>query len=205
MKAAYDLLGAAGCRRQPRGGITKLQGKREVRHEESWSSVVRGASEADGAALQRIDVATCTYGVVSPAPTPTSDGSFFGSRTVVDDVLVAEADGAVAGYVKLRLVHRLESSKHVLEVTGLAVAPDYQRSSIGRQLLDAAIGAARRRGARRLTLHVLGDNLPARALYERCGFYVEGILRDQFAFNGRYVDDVLMAYDLTNTAGSVSP
>ena len=54
-----------------------------------------------------------------------------------------------------------------------------------------------RRGARKLSLRVLGDNTVARGLYESCGFAVEGVLRDEFLVDGRYVDDVLMARDLT--------
>ncbi len=44
---------------------------------------------------------------------------------------------------------------------------------------------------------MLGPNDAARALYESAGFVVEGIQRDEFFLDGRYVDDVLMALDLT--------
>jgi len=40
---------------------------------------------------------------------------------------------------------------------------------------------------------VLGPNSGARALYEACGFEVEGVLREEFFLDGRYVDDVQMA------------
>jgi RimJ/RimL family protein N-acetyltransferase len=39
---------------------------------------------------------------------------------------------------------------------------------------------------------VLGGNAPARRLYERCGFRVEGVLPEEFLIGGAYVDDVLM-------------
>jgi ribosomal protein S18 acetylase RimI-like enzyme len=64
---------------------------------------------------------------------------------------------------------------------------------VGRALLEAALAEARRRGARKLSLRVLGDNERARALYERAGFEVEGVLRAEFHLDGRDVDDVLMA------------
>jgi RimJ/RimL family protein N-acetyltransferase len=48
-----------------------------------------------------------------------------------------------------------------------------------------------------LSLRVLGPNAPARALYEARGFRVEGVFVDEFFLAGRYVDDVLMARDLT--------
>jgi hypothetical protein len=37
-------------------------------------------------------------------------------------------------------------------------------------------------------------------LYESCGFRVEGVLREEFRIEGRYVDDVLMALDLLSSA-----
>ena len=52
------------------------------------------------------------------------------------------------------------------------------------------------------TLRVLGPNATARALYERAGFVVEGVLREEFHLDGRYVDDVLMARDLTPSEGA---
>lgn len=53
------------------------------------------------------------------------------------------------------------------------------------------------RRARKLALRVLGRGDRARLLYESCGFQVEGVLRGEFHLGGRYVDDVLMARDLT--------
>jgi RimJ/RimL family protein N-acetyltransferase len=48
---------------------------------------------------------------------------------------------------------------------------------------------------------VLGSNAPARRLYEDCGFGIEGIQREQFFLDGRYVDDLFMALDLTSAPG----
>jgi len=99
----------------------------------------------------------------------------------------------VAGYIKLRNPTELESNQHVLAILGLAVDPAHQRQGLARALLDAAASEASARGARRLTLRVLGPNSGARALYEACGFEVEGVLREEFFLDGRYVDDVQMA------------
>jgi ribosomal protein S18 acetylase RimI-like enzyme len=109
---------------------------------------------------------------------------------------VAELDGAVVGYVRLRRPTDLPSHRHVLRVNGLAVDPAVQRRGVGRALLVAAIGEARRRGARRLTLNVLATNPGARTLYADCGFVVEGVRRGEFFLEGRYVDDILMAVPL---------
>ncbi|MYX40122.1 GNAT family N-acetyltransferase, partial [Streptomyces sp. SID89] len=61
-----------------------------------------------------------------------------------------------------------------------------------RALLRAAREEARRQGARRITLRVLGHNTPARRLYESEGYAVEGVLPGEFLLEGAYVDDVLM-------------
>ncbi len=47
-----------------------------------------------------------------------------------------------------------------------------------------------------MTLRVLGLNTAARRLYERCGFRMEGVLREEFLLEECYVDDVLMARQL---------
>jgi ribosomal protein S18 acetylase RimI-like enzyme len=154
---------------------------------------IRPATREDEQALRALDDATWSPDV-SPAPrTWRDDRSFFGPDDDPREVLVAEVDGEVAGYIKLRNPTELESNRHVLAILGLAVDPAHQRQGLARALLDAAASEASARGARRLTLRVLGPNSGARALYEACGFEVEGVLREEFFLDGRYVDDVQMA------------
>ena len=63
---------------------------------------------------------------------------------------------------------------------------------MGRALIRAVVEEARRQGALRITLRVLGHNTPARKLYESEGFVIEGIQPGEFYLDGEYVDDVLM-------------
>ena len=158
---------------------------------------VRLASDSDGSALARIDLATWTS-AVSPAPAPVDAAAylFFTERTVPGDVLVAEVKGDVAGWVKVQSPTPLLSHAHVQEIGGLAVDPTHQGAGVGRRLVEAAVQECRRRGARKVTLRVLGPNTAARRSYERCGFQVEGVLHEEFMLQGRYVDDVLMARQL---------
>jgi ribosomal protein S18 acetylase RimI-like enzyme len=156
---------------------------------------VRAARAEDDEQLVRIDAATWTA-AVSPAPAPPAGTPFFDERRRPADVLVVEVDGSVAGYAKLGQQIPLPSHEHVLEIDGLAVDPAHHRSGVGRRLVEAATEEARRRGARKLSLRVLGPNTAARRLYEGCGFSVEGILHAEFLLDGQYVDDVLMARDL---------
>jgi ribosomal protein S18 acetylase RimI-like enzyme len=161
---------------------------------------IRPAGPGDEDALAALDLAAWTW-LASPAPRPDPDSgwTFFDERTKPHDVLVALADGAIAGYVKLGRPTPLAASEHVVMVNGLVVAAERRRLGVGRALLYAAMAEAEARGARRLTLRVLGPNEAARGLYEAVGFVEEGILRGEFVLEGRAVDDVLMARGLRGT------
>ena len=157
--------------------------------------MIRPARAADEPALTEIDRLTWST-VMTPMPHDPKR-TFFDERTQPKDVLVAEVDGEIAGYVKLGPSSPLSSTDHILMVNGFSVLPDLRRRGIGRELIAAAVEEARARGARRLRLRVLGHNDGARALYEQAGFVVEGVLRDEFFLDGDYRDDVFMALDLT--------
>jgi len=157
-------------------------------------TTVRFATRDDERRLAALDRATWSP-AVAPVPLWDEDADFF-AEDPPEDVLVAALDGRVVGYVKLRRPTDLLSNRHVLRVNGLAVDPALQRRGVGRVLVGAAVEEARRRGARRLTLHVLGTNPGAQSVYAACGFVVEGVRRGEFLLGGEYVDDVLMAVTL---------
>jgi ribosomal protein S18 acetylase RimI-like enzyme len=153
--------------------------------------VIRAARPSDERALRKLDLSTWST-IASPAPPPPPDQPF-----ELDGVLVAELADGIAGYVKIGQALPIAASRHVLEIKGLSVSPEHRRQGVGRALVHAAVGAARSAGARRLTLRVLSHNTDARALYTASGFEIEGVLRGYFRLDGRYVDDVLMALDLS--------
>lgn len=156
---------------------------------------VRPAERGDEAALTEID--RDTWGPrVSPAEY--RDRSFFAS-TSPDEVIVACLADEVVGYVQVRPPTPLTSNAHVLTVDGLGVSPAAQRRGVAARLLEAVDDRAAERGAAKVTLRVLAVNAGARALYERHGYVVEGVLRGEFRLpvgpDGAVVDvdDVLMA------------
>jgi ribosomal protein S18 acetylase RimI-like enzyme len=156
---------------------------------------IRPAVPADGPRLVALDQATWSP---ENAVAPLRDGvADFFERRPPGDVLVAEEDGLLVGYTQFGRPTPLASNEHVLHIQGLAVDPSVQRRGVARLLLEAAAEEATRRGIRKLGLRVLGGNTAARALYESAGFEVEGVLREEFLLDGRYVDDVLMARRLT--------
>lgn len=128
---------------------------------------------------------------VVPEPQPPYP-PFFHEGHAPEDHLVAELDRRVVGYVRLAFPTPLACNTHVRQIQGFAVADEARGRGVGRALIRAAVDEARRQGARRLTLRVLGHNTPARQLYESEGFVVEGILPEEFLLGGKYVDDVLM-------------
>ncbi|MEV0169580.1 N-acetyltransferase [Streptomyces sp. NPDC050803] len=157
---------------------------------------IRTALPGDEEALALLDRVTwSTLHAVTPPPQPPY-GSFFDERHVPDDYLVAELDRRVVGYIRLGFPTPLASNAHVRQIQGLAVADEARGRGVGRALVRGAVEEARRRGARRITLRVLGHNTPARKLYEAEGFVVEGVLPEEFLLDGAYVDDVVMGRGL---------
>jgi RimJ/RimL family protein N-acetyltransferase len=90
---------------------------------------------------------------------------------------------------------RKEAHKGVL--VGMYVRPQARGCGIGRHLVEAVIGHARRH-VEILQLTVVKDNEPARRLYTRLGFIEYGIEKNSLKYNGRYWDEVLMAMPLSS-------
>ena len=158
--------------------------------------IIRPATSADEKALLAVDRVIWSPHV-TPAPAPPA-GPFFNERTRPENVLVAELDDAVAGYGKMDHPTELPASEHVWEVNGLAVDPCFEGRGAGWALMEALAAEARARGGLKMTLRVLAPNVRAQRLYERLGFELEGVLRREFRVaSGEFVDDLLMALDLT--------
>ena len=66
------------------------------------------------------------------------------------------------------------------EILTIGVRPAARRRGLGRQLLDAALAEAARRGATAAFLEVAADNAAARALYAGARFAVAGRRRDYY-------------------------
>ena len=164
---------------------------------------VRQARLADQAALAGLEA--IAWSVESGFPSVISaaggrDVAFFSAGNPPEAHLVAEVGGDVLGYVRLKAPTHLPENAHVVQVQGLAVHPAARRRGIAAALLAASEQHVRKRGKRKLSLRVLSTNRQAIRLYERLGFVREGALLEEFFINGAYVDDVLMAKDLSREA-----
>jgi RimJ/RimL family protein N-acetyltransferase len=153
---------------------------------------IRPARDDDDAALLALDAETWSVDA-TPAPPRQGVTSFFASRLDPTDAIVADLDGVVVGYATLHNAIPLPAHADVLEINGVAVHPAATGQGIGQALVEAAVAKAVRRGARKVSLRVLGPNTVARRLYARCGFVEEGVLRAEFLLGGRLVDDVIMS------------
>jgi RimJ/RimL family protein N-acetyltransferase len=81
---------------------------------------------------------------------------------------------------------------------GMGVLAPWRGQGLGRGLLDQALSAALAAGFRRVELEVYASNAAALALYQRCGFVVEGVKRGMRVLDGRVDDVVLMARAMTD-------
>ena len=86
-------------------------------------------------------------------------------------VFVAEADGAVVGWLHVFLRPLLESEL-TAEIGGLVVAPASRRLGAGRHLITAAESWAQAHGARLLAVRCRTERVEGNRFYEALGFRV---------------------------------
>jgi RimJ/RimL family protein N-acetyltransferase len=78
-------------------------------------------------------------------------------------------------------------------VLGMGVVREYRRRGIGAALMQRTLADASAKGFTRIELTVRVDNQPAKRLYEKFGFVVEGLCRRHMRVRGEYHDSYLMA------------
>lgn len=104
---------------------------------------------------------------------------------------VAEAGGAVVGYVKLGpSALPIDTASDAVELRQLYVLKEHHGSGIARRLTDWAIEQARNSGARELYLTVYVDNHRARRFYDRYAF--EPVGRYDFMVGSHADEDIIM-------------
>jgi len=89
------------------------------------------------------------------------------------EVLVAEMDGQVVGFLALTFIQGLSGLRALIDE--LAVDPAHRRQGIGAALVEAAIQHADQRGATHLLVDTSKGDEAARDFYQACGFEAGGI------------------------------
>jgi ribosomal protein S18 acetylase RimI-like enzyme len=158
--------------------------------------IVRGALSADDTALLGLERVGWTPGSGFPSVDHHRQTRFFTERRTPASFLVAVLGGRLVGFAAVRAKSPFPEAAHVQAVWSLVVAPDRRRQGIASALLAGAERLARSRGARKISLHVLGSNTAALSLYEGNGYTVEGRYRDEFLIDGTYVDDITLTKTL---------
>jgi ribosomal protein S18 acetylase RimI-like enzyme len=87
-----------------------------------------------------------------------------------DRVIVADHNGAAAGYITCSLSPALVGS------IGLVAVDSEQRSSgVGQRLVDAALHYFAGQGMEKASVVTQGNNLKSQRLYQRCGFVTQSL------------------------------
>ena len=98
-------------------------------------------------------------------------------RAATHCLLVADVDGAVAGFTLARPSEDHDAGPDVGEVHMLYVRPDAWRGGLGRALLGAAQDALRKDGYPEATLWTGSENHRPHALYAAAGWRLDGAER----------------------------
>lgn len=99
-----------------------------------------------------------------------------------------------AGMFKLiQLKHR---TSHIAYLGGVAIDPTFAGKGLGQTMMQEIIRLGASKNLKRIELSTGVHNLRAAALYEKCGFEREGILRNYtyLKHEDRYLDEILMSY-----------
>ncbi len=90
------------------------------------------------------------------------------------DCLVAEGDGALAGFI---VTEREDDLGHIIT---LDVAEAHRRRGVGTALLAAAEARMMEAGVRRVSLETATDNLPAVAFWQKHGYRTMAVLKNYY-------------------------
>lgn len=76
---------------------------------------------------------------------------------------------------------------------GITIHDDYQKVGIGTALLNHMLALAKMRNLTKVSLIVNCTNQRALELYKKAGFTIEGTLRNEMFYGGKYLDEYRMA------------
>jgi L-amino acid N-acyltransferase YncA len=159
--------------------------------------VIRAAQPGDAAAIAGIYAHyVATSGATFDEVAPTTEEIAAKAAAIQAAGLpfvVAEAEGAVAGYGYLAPYRERAAYRHTFE-DSVYVSPDARGRGVGRALLERLVADAARSGAVRELIAVIADTGdPASvALHAACGFREAGRLRAVGCKDGRWYDTILM-------------
>jgi phosphinothricin acetyltransferase len=170
------------------------------------SLLIRAATAADIPAITAIYDHAVRHGTASFELDPPDAAEMARRRQTLADAgfpyLVAEADGAVAGYAYAGPYRPRPAYRWSVE-DSVYVAPALQRRGLGRTLLARLVAEAEQRGFRQM-IAVIGDSAqtPSIEMHRAAGFRLIGTIENVGHKFDRWLDTVLMQRELGPGAAS---
>lgn len=160
---------------------------------------VRAARATDAAAITSIFAHYVHQTVITFAETPPTEEDWI-DRIGNDRMpfLVAEVDGAVAGFATVTPWRSQDAYRHTVE-NAVYVAQGHRFQGMGSALLSGLIEACRSEGHEQMVAVIAVDSTIDDAsvrLHRRCGFCIVGTLEAVGRKHGRRIDTLLMQLDL---------
>lgn len=115
-------------------------------------------------------------------------------------VLIAEVDGAIAGYGSYGAWRSKWGYRHTVE-DSVYVVDRFQRQGIGRALVERLIMHARNSGMHAMIADIEAGNRASILLHESLGFRREGTIREVGTKYGRWLDLAVLRLPLSGGAG----
>lgn len=106
--------------------------------------------------------------------------------------MVAERNDLIIAYGFLLIGKRFSKNSSSVSL-GIVVKDDYQRRGIGSKMMKALIRVAKREKMKEIFLTTRVDNLKAQKLYEKFGFSVDKLLKDEVEWQGKKHDAYRMS------------
>ena len=82
------------------------------------------------------------------------------------------------------------------DVIAIGTEKTKQRCGLGQIILRHLIDVTAQHGVAEITLEVAADNIPARRLYDSCGFYVSGIRKNYYRRGENPCDALVMVHQI---------
>lgn len=117
--------------------------------------------------------------------------TWLAARSGAHAVVVAELEGAVAGFASLSKWRDRPAYATTVE-DSVYVHPDHHGIGLGRALLNKLVETATQHGFHACMARIVGGHEASIALHRACGFEVVGVEREVGRKFGRWLDVVLM-------------
>ena len=103
---------------------------------------------------------------------------------------VGQAAGSAAA---IHAYYLSKISADCADIIAIGTHRDWQRRGFGRIMLEHLIGVTERQHVEKILLEVAADNMPARQLYDSCGFFEIGCRKNYYKRGETRCDAFIMA------------